>query len=67
MMKKYNKPEIVALALEMVDVIETSGGEKAAAIIGQDSEFTGENAANAPATVQVVKQQIADMSNKWSW
>jgi len=30
MMRKYNKPEIVTLALDMVDVIETSAEELAA-------------------------------------
>ena len=68
MMKKYNKPEIVALALEAVDVIETSGGAKAAAIIGKDADLTSEGVVkSAPAAIQVVEQQITAMSNKWSW
>ena len=66
MMKKYNKPEIVALALEAVDVIETSGGEKAAAIIGKDADLMVDGKSTV-ATVQVVEQQITAMSNKWSW
>ena len=64
MMKKYNKPEIVALALEAVDVIETSGGAKAAAVIGQDADMQDKN---APATIQVIEQQITSMKNTWSW
>lgn len=58
MMKKYNKPEIVTLALEMVDVIETSGEGKAAAVI-QNAEQN--------ATIQTVSQQIEAMDTKWSW
>lgn len=60
MMKKYNKPEIVTLALETVDVIETSGGPRgadAAEVMG------GVNANN----VQVISGQISTMNNKWSW
>ena len=65
MMKRYNKPEIVALALEAVDVIETSGGKKAAEIMAQDSTIAG--GAPAQANIQVIEQQITAMSNKWSW
>jgi hypothetical protein len=65
MMKKYNKPEIVALALEAVDVIETSGGEKAAAVMGQDTEITG--GAPVKDNIQVIEQQITAMKNTWSW
>jgi hypothetical protein len=65
MMKKYNKPEIVTLALDVVDVIETSGGAKAAAVIGQDDKIEG--GAPVQANIQVIEQQITAMSNKWSW
>ena len=64
-MKKYNKPEIVALALEAVDVIETSGGEKAAAVMGQDTTIEG--GAPAQKNIQVIEQQITSMKNTWSW
>ena len=59
MMKKYNKPEIVTLALETVDVIETSG------------QFRGASAAEAMGVetdnVQKISGQISTMNNKWSW
>ena len=59
MMKKYNKPEIVALALETVDVIETSG---------EDRGLTAAVAAGVEANnVQKISGQISTMSNKWSW
>ena len=57
MMKKYNKPEIVTLALETVDVIETSGEFLAEAVL-QDKKITN---------VQVISGQISTMNNKWSW
>lgn len=57
-MKKYNKPEIVTLALETVDVIETSGGEY------------GQNVAAAAFedySVQAIEQDINNMNQRWSW
>ena len=57
MMKKYNKPEIVALALESVDVIETSGQFQAEAVLNDKGVDN----------VQVISGQISTMSNKWSW
>ena len=57
MMKKYNKPEIVTLALETVDVIETSGEFLAEAVL-QDKQITN---------VQVISGQISSMNNRWSW
>ena len=57
-MKKYNKPEIVALALETVDVIETSGD-----VYGLEVSET----AFAGYSVQAVEQDINTMSDKWSW
>lgn len=57
MMKKYNKPEIVTLALEAVDVIETSGELQAAAVLNDK----GVN------NVQTISGQISTMNNRWSW
>lgn len=57
MMKKYNKPEIVTLALETVDVIETSGQFQAEAVLND------KNVSN----VQVISGQISSMNNRWSW
>ena len=57
MMKKYNKPEIVALALETVDVIETSGQLDSQALA----------AAKGIANVQVIANDINNMDQKWSW
>ncbi len=56
-MKKYNKPEIVTLALETVDVIETSGQFQAAAVL-EDKKVNN---------VQVISGQISSMNNRWSW
>ena len=59
MMKKYNKPEIVTLALDVVDVIETSGedrGASAAVAAGVNANY-----------VQKIPGQITAMDNKWSW
>ena len=57
-MKKYNKPEIVALALETVDVIETSGETVAAAYATAKFE---------QANVQEIGQRISNMQDTWSW
>jgi hypothetical protein len=58
MMKKYNKPEIVTLALDTVDVIETSGAR-----FGDDVSA----AAFKEYKVQAIEQDINTMSNTWSW
>jgi hypothetical protein len=66
MMKKYNKPEIVTLALETVDVIETSGaGLAASAITNNGAGVEGANL--VVAKVQTIEKQITDMSSTWSW
>ena len=59
-MKFYSKPEIEALALEVVDVIETSATVAAGAI----KDTTG---GKVTAEVQVIKEQIAEMSTDWQW
>ena len=56
-MKKYNKPEIVTLALDTVDVIETSIGAHLA-----QQELSKEGYAAA-----TIEQNIDQMSDKWSW
>jgi hypothetical protein len=62
MMKFYTKPEIEALALEVVDVVETSANIAKEALSEKMSEAGGSNA-----TVQVIEQQIAEMSTDWQW
>ena len=57
-MKKYSKPEIVTLALDAVDVIETSG-ETAALNYATQKYST--------ASVQAISQRIDDMDTTWSW
>ena len=58
-MKKYNKPEIVTLALDIVDVIETSGGEFAA------NQLTTDNADIQAVTV--IEKQVTQMNDTWHW
>ena len=58
MMKKYNKPEIVALALETIDVIETSGTRLATESL---------NTKGITANVTTIEKQITEMNNTWSW
>jgi hypothetical protein len=60
MMKFYVKPEIEALALETVDVIETSA-KVAAEALKNNSD------GKVKANVQVINEQIAEMSNDWQW
>ena len=60
MMKFYVKPEIEALALETVDVIETSAKVAAEALVNN----TG---GKVTADVKVIKEQIAEMSTDWQW
>lgn len=59
-MKFYVKPEIEALALETVDVIETSADPAAKALVDN-------SAGKVTAEVQVIKEQIAEMSTDWQW
>ena len=59
MMKKYNKPEIVTLALDVVDVIETSGEDLAAnALVAK-----GVEAGN----IMKINEQVTKMNDNWSW
>ena len=59
MMKKYNKPEIVTLALDMVDVIETSAEDLAADALAA----AGVDANN----ITKIEQQVTQMNDNWSW
>ena len=59
-MKFYTKPEIEALALETVDVIETS------AVTAKDMLVT-ENAGKVNVDVAIINEQIAEMSTDWQW
>ena len=59
-MKKYNKPEIKALALETVDVIAISGAIDAANKLSAQYDLPVEN-------VKIVGENIAEMGNQWSW
>jgi len=59
MMKKYNKPEIVTLALDMVDVIETSAELNAqAALVDR---------LGAGAKITTIEKQVTQMNDNWSW
>ena len=59
MMRKYNKPEIVTLALEMVDVIETSAQDLgAAALAGEGIEMDN---------ITKLEQQVTKMNDNWTW
>ena len=60
-MKKYNKPEIATLALDVVDVIETSGAQAAMLKLQEDAAYAG------VASPQVITEQIQSMSTTWSW
>lgn len=60
MMKKYNKPEIVTLALDMVDVIETSAENLAADAL--ETELVGKNA-----SIAKIEKQVTQMNDEWSW
>lgn len=58
-MKKYNKPEIVTLALDAVDVIETS------TLYAQNF---ANNAFGAEYKVaETIERDIVNMDNDWSW
>ena len=58
-MRKYNTPEIVTLALDIVDVIETSAPQEVAA------KYAQVNFQNA--SVQTIAESIDAMDNQWSW
>lgn len=63
-MKKYNTPEIEALALETIDVIATSGGDAALAQLKADG-FTYDNAA---AKIDAgVLSNTEKFTSTWSW
>ena len=56
-MKKYNTPEIEALALETIDVIATSGDRAAAALL--DAEYADK--------AQAIGNINEFQTNTWSW
>ena len=58
-MKKYNTPEIVTLALDVVDVIETSAPADVATAYAR---VYFQNA-----SVQTIAESIDAMDDKWSW
>ena len=62
MMKKYNTPEIVALALETVDVIATSGSSA-----GAKALQTALGAEAATANITQLEERFSEMQGKWSW
>ena len=59
MMRKYNTPEIVALTLEVVDVIETSAPQDVAAKYAQVNF--------QQASVQTIAESSDEMQDSWSW
>ena len=59
-MKKYNKPEIEALALETIDVIAASD----ATVLTQQ---TLETAIGNPTTTYGTKQTVSQFDTGWSW
>ena len=59
MMKKYNKPEIVTLALDMVDVIETSAEALAADALA--------TACVDAKNIKTIEKQVTQMNDTWSW
>ena len=59
MMKQYNTPEIVALTLDVVDVIETSAPQDVAAKYAQVNF--------SQASVQTIAESIDEMQSNWSW
>ena len=60
-MKKYNKPEIVTLALDAVDVIETSA---VTATVSQALENAGTTGGYTSVSIQ---DSITEMNDKWNW
>lgn len=61
MMKKYNTPEIVALALETVDVIATSGSNAGA------TALQAQLGATVEANITQIEERFSEMQGKWSW
>ncbi len=59
MMKKYNKPEIVTLALDVVDVIETSAENLAEQALR--TELGNE------AVIMKIEKQVTAMNDEWTW
>ncbi len=58
-MKKYSTPEILTLALDVVDVIETSAAQDVATMYAQINF--------QQASVQTITESIDDMQDTWSW
>ena len=59
-MKKYNTPEIEALALETIDVIATSGDDAAAKLLKETYDSYGE--------VNVQDGgELKNFNGTWSW
>lgn len=63
-MKKYNTPEIEALALETIDVIATSGDDAALYALGLDEKYADYKTA---ATSYGSAGKIEDFTSTWSW
>ena len=61
MMKKYNTPEIVALALETVDVITNSGAVAATSALQETLGVTTQ------LNITQVEERFSQMDNLWSW
>ena len=61
MMKKYNTPEIVALALETVDVITNSG------IVAATNQLEAAVGTTKPLNVTQIEERFSEMNNQWSW
>ena len=64
MMKKYNKPEIVALALETVDVITNSGMMAATNALETQLSAAG---VNSTGRLTEVQERFSEMQGQWSW
>lgn len=62
MMKKYNTPEIVALALETVDVITNSG------IVAATNALVGQFGVTADKlNVTQIEERFSEMQGQWTW
>ena len=61
-MKKYNTPEIEALALETIDVIATSGDDAALYALESNAEY-----ANYAAAAKSAGKIDEDFTSTWSW
>ncbi len=58
-MKKYNTPEIEALALETIDVIATSGDDAAAAELKKNATYADVTAVDGG--------EFENFTRTWSW